>query len=80
MPVASATQSTTYVHLGKALTASLALDGNFDTSVGSMSCALTQSGSTDNFWQAELSEYSTIRRVALYMRSDCCMYYFLDFF
>jgi len=51
---------------------SLAIDNRLSTD-SKDGCAHTDLG-TDNFWQAELADYSAVRMVKLYLRSDCCKY------
>jgi len=53
----------------------LAIDNNLSQFPNNGDCAST-GNSADNYWQAELADYSAVRRVTLYVRHDCCKIYF----
>jgi len=48
-----------------------AIDGNTNGSWGSNSCTHTVDA-TNNWWMANLAEFSEVNKVILYTRSDCC--------
>lgn len=62
----SATQSATFMDY---YWPSFAIDNITNTNMREVNCTTTTK-TEDNFWQAELVEYSAVRRVTLYLRSD----------
>jgi len=58
----------------------MAIDNILSEFANNGECAHT-GNSTDNYWQAELADYSAVRRVTLYFRHDCnsCKIYFMLF-
>jgi len=53
--------------------AEYAIDGNLQTAMYEL-CSHTFLAE-DNFWQAQFSEYSVVRRIIFYFRSGCCKYF-----
>eukprot|EP01052_Picozoa_sp_SAG31_P040964 SAG31_NODE_6077_length_2180_cov_2.018741_2_plen_238_part_01 len=49
-----------------------AIDGNRDTNYGSGSCLHTGNVDGQSWFQVDLGSYSTVDRVAVYHRTDCC--------
>jgi hypothetical protein len=49
-----------------------AIDGNHDTNYGGSSCSHTGDVDGQTWFQVNLGSYSTVDRVAIYHRTDCC--------